>query len=260
MAPNLYLGPDGLRAVLVLLAAVAQAAMAGWPDARGWKHTIATRSASLGTPVVPPGFTFTIWGPIFLLCGAFAVWQALPDQLGDPLVRTVGWLAIGLFSANVAWEIYVPFRGLAWPSVLLIVGELMFCGVIAATLVRSPEAWSGARLWFMTVPLLFFAGWASAALFVNLSSTLVLKGITRPDPRRTSGALLLVGLAAGLASAATLWTGSLAYALAMVWAFVGIVAANTGSRRNAAVAAVAGLACAAVLASAILPMVFNSPR
>lgn len=115
---------DALRAGLVLLLAVSQALMAFRPDLRGWPDTISTRSAALRTPVVPVPPTFAIWGLIFLSCGAFAVWQALPTNWGDPLLREVGWIALALLAGNVLWEAWVPRRGLDWTSVAIIVGEL----------------------------------------------------------------------------------------------------------------------------------------
>lgn len=65
---------DVARAASVLILAAGQAAMAFWPDLRGWPHTIASRSAALVTPVVPAPPTFAIWGLIFASCLAFGVW------------------------------------------------------------------------------------------------------------------------------------------------------------------------------------------
>ena len=71
---------DTLRAGLVLLFAILQAVMAFWPDLRGWRDTISTRSASLSNPVVPVPPTFAIWGLIFL--SLWRVW-GLADVAGE---------------------------------------------------------------------------------------------------------------------------------------------------------------------------------
>ena len=41
--------------------------------------------------IIPAGWTFAIWGPIFLLCFVFAGYQLLPSRRYDPLLRSVGW-------------------------------------------------------------------------------------------------------------------------------------------------------------------------
>jgi pimeloyl-ACP methyl ester carboxylesterase len=245
---------DALRAGLVLLLAIGQALMAFWPDLRGWPDTISTRSAALDTPVVPVPPTFAIWGLIFLSCGAFAVWQALPANWGDPLLREVGWIALALFAGNVLWEAWVPRRGLDWTSVAIVVGELtlalwLLFAVTAAGL-------SGWEWWLVAFPFGLFAGWVSAATFVNLSSTMMRPfagrpvRTTGPDPRRPAVALALIGGAAALGLVVSLLSGAWPYALAVTWALGGIVLANR-SRTTIGGTAVAGaLAVAlAVLAS-----------
>jgi hypothetical protein len=42
------------------------------------------------TPVVPADYAFMICSPIFLLCLAYAVYQALPANRGNPLLRRIG--------------------------------------------------------------------------------------------------------------------------------------------------------------------------
>jgi len=207
-----YLSMDGLRAALVLLLAVAQAVAAFWPDLRGWNETISTRSESLQNPVVPVPPTFAIWGLIFLSCGAFAVWQALPANLDDTLLTTLGWIAIGLFAGNILWELWVPKRGLDWISVAIIVAELLFA-LTLLFLVASAQL-DGWAWWLVAFPFQLFAGWVSAAFFVNLSSTIMRPYVDADDtngaadPRRPAVALgligsgIVLGLVVGFASGA----------------------------------------------------------
>ena len=251
---------DAVRAALVLALAVAQAATAFWPELRGWRHTIASRSAALGTPVVPIGPTFAIWGPIFLSCLAFGLWQALPANLADPTLRSIGWVASLLFAANVAWEAWVPRRGLDAVSVALVALELVAALWLLVAIGRSGP--SGARWWLVAFPFQLFAGWVSAAAFVNLSSTLRRAAETDPvrrgalDPRRTPVALALIIAAATLAFAVSLTVGAWPYTLAVAWAFGGIVLANRarpGIARASAALAAALLAVAALAAATGTP-------
>ena len=244
---------DALRVALVLLFAVGQAVMAFWPDLRSWPDTISTRSASLDNPVVPVPPTFAIWGLIFLSCAAFAVWQALPANWGDPLLRYVGWLALALFAGNIAWEAWVPKRGLDWTSVAIILIELVLA--LWLLFVVSYANLSGWTWWLAAFPFQLFAGWVSAATFVNLSSTMVRPfidkpvGVTGPDPRRPAIALALVGSAIVLGLVVTFLSGAWPYALAVAWALGGIVVANRPRTT------VAGTALAGVLAIALATFV-----
>ena len=247
---------DALRAALVLLFAVLQAGMAFWPDLRGWPETISSRSAALSTPVVPVPAAFSIWGLIFLACGTFGVWQALPANWGDPLLRHLGWVALALFAANTLWEAWVPRRGLDWISVAIITAELglaLWLLLIVASAGLDGWAW-----WLVAFPFQLFGGWVSAALFVNLSSTMIRPFVgapvaaTGPDPRRPAVALALVGSATALGLGVTILSGAWPYALAVAWALGGIVAANRPRTAlgGTAIAGVAALALAALVSPA----------
>ena len=238
-----YLSLDGLRAFLVVVLAVGQALAAFWPDLRGWKNTISTRSAALGNPVVPVPPTFAIWGLIFLSCAAFAAWQALPGNLDDPLLSQIGWIAICLFAGNIVWELWVPKNGLDWASVAIIAVELIL--VFALLFIATAADLDGWTWWLVAFPFQLFAGWVSAAFFVNLSSTLLRPFVHREDanggtdPRRPAVALALIGSAIILGLIAAFASGAWPYALAVCWALGGIVVTNL-SKPTIAGTAVAG--------------------
>lgn len=221
--------PDALRVCAVLILAIAQAAMAFWPDLRGWPDTIASRSAALATPVVPIPPAFAIWGPLFAGCLLFAVWHASPALWDDPLMREVGWAAAALFALNTAWAAWVPRRGLGWPSVALIAGELALAVWLLWATLGGP--------WWAAWPLGGLAGWITAAAFVNLSSTLLrwhmAGGPAWADARRPAVAGALIGCMAALGLWLVAATGSLSFALAFGWALVGVALAN---RRRLALA------------------------
>ena len=244
---------DAVRAGLVVILAVAQAAMAFWPDLRGWTHTISTRSADLTNPVVPVPPAFAIWGLIFLSCAAFAVWQALPANLSDPFLRSLGWVAVALFAGNVLWEAWVPRHGLDWTSVAIITAEL---GLALWLLLAVSTADLGGWAWWLTAfPFQLFAGWVSAAFFVNLSSTLVRPyagapvAATGADPRRAAVALALVGCAIVLGLVVSLLSGAWPYALAVAWALGGIALAN---RPMPTIAGTALAGAAAIVVAALV--------
>jgi hypothetical protein len=239
-----YLSPDGARAVTVLLMAGAQAVMAHWPEWRHWPETVPTRSAKQSVPIVPIDWAFAIWGLIYLGCAAFAVWQLLPGQLDDPLLRRTGWLAAGAFALNTLWELHVPKRDIGWGSVAIIGTAL---GVLLAIMfqLEAAEPFDATTFWLVAAPLQLLAGWISAATFVNLGSTLKLSGV------RVSRELCLVLLlfAGVLGAGVALSTGALVYAAAVAWALFGIVIANRARDHDTVIA---------VTAAVLIPVVFGA--
>lgn len=240
-----YLSLDGLRAALVLLFAIGQVAMGQWPEWRKWPETVAKRSARQSVSIVPIAWAFAIWGPIFLGCLAFAVWQILPAQLDDPLLRRVGWLAAAAFALNAAWEYHVPKRDLNWGSIAIIAAAL---AVLLAIMLRleAAEPHDPQTFWLAAAPLQLLAGWISAATFVNIGSTLKWSGVQ--VGRSLNLALLLAAATLGVSVA--YWTGSLVYAAAVAWALFGIVVANRVRDHDTLIAGTAALLIPIVLAAA----------
>lgn len=240
-----YASLDGLRAVAVLLAAAAQVLMAQWPEWRRWPETVPTRSAAQSLPIVPIDWAFAIWGVIFLGSAAFALWQASPAQLDDPLLRGVGWLAAGAFALNAVWQYHVPKRDIGWGSVAIIATAL---AILLAIVVRldAAEPHEGLTFWLVAAPLHLLAGWISAAAFVNLGSALKLSGV----PMGRGLCLTLLLLAGGLGLSVALLSGEAVYAAGVAWALFGIVVANRVRDRDAVVLGAAAALLPTVLAAA----------
>lgn len=220
---NSYLSSDGLRAGLLILAALAQIAASAAPRLLGWEHDISSRSQSLPTPIVPPGWAFSIWGLIFLGSLAFAIFAALPAQLSSPLYRKIGWLAIALFTLAAAWELWVPKHSLDAVSAIMIFAQLGLGLTIVFTLAGAEPL----RLWdrvLMQAPLSIFSGWITAAAFVGLGSVLMHYGYS---PGMSFYYVMIAAIAA-----IALWTtwsaGGWLYAAPVLWALGGIIIANSG--------------------------------
>lgn len=242
-----YLSLDGARAILVLLLAIAQPLMGYWPQLRRWPHTTPSRSARLQTPVVPIEWAFAIWGVIFTGCLGFAIWQLMPANLGDPLLREIGWLAIAVFSLTVAWEYYVPKHDLSWPSVGLIVATLA-CLLLIMVRLEAAEPHSTTTFWLVAAPFQLFAGWNSAAVFVNASSTLRRGG----SEQGTVWTIGFVAAAVVLGGIVAFASGAVIYVAAIAWALFGIVVANIVREPNQFVALCAGAAIPLVIAVALV--------
>jgi len=180
--------------------------------------------------VIPADYAFAIWGPIFLLCLAYATYQALPANRHNPLLRRVGWFFAGAFFLNGLWEVLVPLR----QPVLL---QAILAGIFAcsATAYLRLVRWdrgvlSWADRWLVALPLGLLFGWITAANVVSFNDTLVELGIMGSGVGGALAGVFLLLVGAVLASAVILVSGVgqlqslLAYATSVLWALAGVVA------------------------------------
>jgi hypothetical protein len=182
-----------------------------------------------GTLVVPAGYAFSIWGLIFLLCLAYAVYQALPANRESPLLRRVGPFSAGAFLFNGLWEILFPARQFLLAQAVIV--AIFVCAAIAYLRIARSERGilSAAERWLVALPLGLLFGWITAATLVSFATTFVALGLLNGGIGEAllGAALLLTG---GLIASAVLLIGEaappqgyLAYAAAVLWALVAVV-------------------------------------
>src|ERR671919_331013 len=179
--------------------------------------------------VRPSDYAFAIWGPIFLLCLAYAAYQALPANQANPLLQRVGWYFAGAFFLNGLWEVLVPLR----QSVVLqaILAGIFVCLVVGyMRLVRSDRrVWNRANRWLVALPLGLLFGWITAANVISFNDTLVELGLLGSGVGGALAGAFLLLVGAALASVVILVSGAgplqglLAYAGAVLWALTGVV-------------------------------------
>jgi len=187
-------------------------------------------SAENGTLVVPADYAFVIWSPIFLLCLAYAAYQALPTTRESSLLRRVGPFTAGAFAMNGLWEFLFPARQFLLAQVV-IVGIFACAAVAYLRLARSERSvLSAAERWLVALPLGLLFGWITAATLVSFATTFVALGLLEGGIGEAvlGAALLLTG---GLVASAMLLAGEaappqgyLAYTAAVLWALVAVVA------------------------------------
>ncbi|MGF1457313.1 MAG: hypothetical protein ACFB6R_18285 [Alphaproteobacteria bacterium] len=215
---------DLVRAVLVVAGAVAQVTFAFAPDLLGFERSIGGLSQEFQTLLVPAGFVFAIWLPLYGGSIAFAVFHALPAQLRDPLFRSVGWLAALSFLANAAWAIHQPLFGPGWVSFALILA------IVAPLLVAIGVVRRAGRLRFWRnlalAPLFGLAGWITLASPVAFSLALRLSGL---EPDRVSEMTLALTILAvwALIAGLLIWRArSIVFTAAILWGLAGVAVIN----------------------------------
>lgn len=205
--------------------------------------------------ILPAGYAFAIWGPIFLLCGIYAVYQALPAQREHAVFRAMGWWSAGAFLANGAWIYAYTAEAFILAQIIITIG--FACAAVAylrfATTASTARSTTVEQ--YIVAPAAgLLAGWLTAACLVGLSNTLVSLGLDRTGSGAELGGGALVLLGGGIAFFGVVLakTGPsaawIAFGAAVIWALVAIVVAQrTESLVTSAAAVVSALLVLAAL-------------
>jgi hypothetical protein len=223
---------DKLRQSLNVCLAIAQPVVAALSQFEITGPSIGEISNRYPTYVVPAGYAFTIWNLIFALSLGYAVWQALPGQRQNPLLRRVGWLTASAMGATSAWMLVFQ-RSLFALSVAIMLWLLASLIRVVARAHRSAETFSRAEAWLVYGTFSVFLGWITVATVANVAQTLTSfgwKGLGIDAQTWGIVALLLAGVIASAVTATM--RGNAPYALTVIWALIA-VAVNQFSRATA---------------------------
>jgi hypothetical protein len=182
------------------------------------------------SPILPATYAFAIWGPIFILCGVYALYQALPAQRENSVFRAIGWWTVGAFLTNGAWSYAYTSRQ------FLLAQSIIFAGVVFAggSYLRFARMVPSARAttidnWLIGPTLGLLFGWLTAASVVGLAGTLIANGFAASGQGAEirDAALLLIGGAVAvlviLASRRGPYGAWVSYCAAVLWALVAVM-------------------------------------
>lgn len=170
------------------------------------------------TLFAPIGFTFAIWGVIYLLLGVYTVVQLVAD---NSVIRAITpWFSASSV-LNGAWIVAWHYEAL-WLAAIIIVALLW-------TLVRINQHTTAQRTTLgstlaIRVPFAVYFGWVTVATVANISALLVQAGFADGfwlSAETWTVVILVVAVAIG--STTALVNSSASYALVLVWAFWGIL-------------------------------------
>ncbi len=243
---------DGQRglAVVVLLAAIAEVvAPVVTINGPGSSPGAGSGPELLITPV---GWAFSIWGVIYTLAIAQSVAvlvrgaHAVPRRLQVDL--TV------LYLGGAVWIVLAGLdSSLATAGALLV----MFVAAIDAVLTTARSTFEPG--WFSVLTRAsvgLYAGWVTAAFFLNVSTAMVEAWLVEAD--EVPWQLVVLAVAAVVLVAVLVRTGGIvAYAAAGTWAMVGI--AVTGNADGTTGVLVAALVAAAVIVVVTAALVARRP-
>lgn len=201
--------------------------LASATDLVGGQRTGAVSDA-YPTLFTPAGYVFAIWSVIYIGLIALVIYQLRP---GAEAVRArLGpWLAVNAI-LNAAW-LFLWGAELLWLSLVAMLGILATLIALYERLGIGRTQASTAERWAVRTTISVYTGWISVATIANVAIALVGAGWDGTlgqggivGPQFWVIVTLIAGTALGLL--AVLWRRDVAYALVVVWAFVGIAVAR----------------------------------
>ncbi len=239
IAPHATTTRPPIQRFAIILAVMVQIG-AGFLPRLGIGEFIGDRSDAVRTLITPAGWAFAIWGPLFALSVAFAVWQALPAQRTNPLLARIAWPSAIALAAQGVWSTYTQLANLTAISVVIILVSLSGLLVVLRALVTAAELSRAERL-FAAPAFSALAAWLTAASIVNVAASLKYHGIVGPDPQpAVTTAMIVIGsIIAALAAARS--RGAPLYGLVFAWALIAINAAGGQRFPSISWAAIGGI-------------------
>lgn len=232
--------PVGLAA-LVLVLAVAQAATPALSTVLGGAQP---DESTVDLLITPAGWTFSIWGLIYLLAIVTALAVLVRRSTGSRDPRRL-LVALAVAQAGAALWIVFSANQMSWftsVTLTVMVVALLDAARTAAGPTGTTEGDESPRWLTLLVRTTvgIYAAWATAAVFQNWASDLAEATLDPTDVRWQL--VLLVGSVVLGAAVTVLLGGRLpGYPLTLLWALTGILAEARGDSAAVLVTAVAGM-------------------
>ncbi len=197
--------------------------------------------------ITPVGWAFSIWGVIYALAIAQAV--SVLVRGADAVPRRLQVAQLVLYLGATVWVVLAALdSSLATAAALLVM--LVAAIDVLLTAARVPMAPRGFRV-LTRGGVGMYAGWVTAAFFLNASTALVDSGVVEADELPWQIGMLLAATATLLALTVGA-RGVLTYAAAGTWALVGIAATSISDGTTEVTAVAVAAAVALVTAAALV--------
>jgi len=177
--------------------------------------------------VTPANYVFGVWSLIYLLLAVFTVYQALPSRRQDPVLRSIGSLPVVAGVLNALWVVVWHYElfALTVPTMLALLGTL----IVIHTRLRTARERGGAGRWLVALPFSVYLGWITVATIANISQMLYWAGYRGAPLSEDAWAVIVLVVGVAIAAVMLLRERDWAFALVIVWAYVGIAAKQSSS-------------------------------
>ena len=160
---------DIIRQTLNVVFAFAEAGVSGLGYLIGANGF--TKNDAATPPIVPAGGAFVIWGVIYAGAIAYAIYQALPRNKENALLRRVGFYTASAYIGTTAWVLAAQV-GLSWLTVICFVWILMSLLGAFFYFFSRQDTFNTLEKWLVVLPLSIYTGWTTVALIANVATAL----------------------------------------------------------------------------------------
>jgi hypothetical protein len=174
----------------------------------------------------PVGFTFSIWGIIYLLLGAYSIFQLTRiGQVETEVIQKTYFTVNILFSisslANISWLLFWHHNKIGFSMIAMIL-------LLVSLILISNQV--GTLNLLTRISFGVYFGWIVVASIANMTILLVDLGV--PSFSSTSILLTVIILIVGLlvGSLVTYLKTDLAFGLVFIWAYIGILIRHTSQQ------------------------------
>jgi len=208
---------------------------------------------------VPAGYVFSIWGLIYLGMIAFTIYQALPAQKDDSLLKKIYpayWIGN---IANAVWIFLWHYE--FFPLTLVAMIILLVCLLyIYLQISKVGSDLDRNQKWFVKLPTSIYLGWISVATIANVSQVLFYLGWGGWGISPVIWTMIMLSIAT-LLGLIMLWREfDIAYVLVLIWAFIGITNSQAETVLVANAAWTASVILIPAMIAAIVIKVWSTQR
>lgn len=201
-------------------------------------------SAKYPSLFTPDGFTFSIWGLIYLSLGVFVVYQAIPAQRDSNAIARIGiWFKLNCL-ANALWLF-------AWHYDLLVISLLLMLGILA-TLIQIFRTIDSNTSLLIRFPFSLYTGWITVATIANISVLQSAWGLNDAGLSAVQWTWLKLAIAGALGAIVISRTRNAVFPAVIAWAAFGIFSKQTGTPEVAGAAITLSLLAILLVANAML--------
>jgi len=193
----------------------------------------------------PAGFTFSIWGIIYLGLMVFTVYQALPAQRSNPTIAAISRLFQINCAGNAAWLVAWHYDLLVTSVLIMLImlGTLILIyRILLPNVIDAPISEHIA----LHLPFSLYTGWIVLATVANISAVQTGYGWDDAGLTAINWTLLKLAVVGAIGATVVLRNGDGIFVLVVAWAAYGI------SVKQLATPAVSGAATSLALLSLVL--------
>ena len=195
---------------------------------------------------VPAGFTFSIWGIIYLLLINYAISYTYFTVLSDKFPKVAAYLSVinkwfwVTCFLNASWILAWHYLWI-WTSVLIMLLFLSTLIYIFITGKEKQSALNKTQSFLLYTPFLVYLGWISVATIANITALLVKIDWNGFGISPVTWSLIMM-ITATILAIYFIWVEkTVSYSLVIMWALWGIRAARTDDAPFLSQAALVGL-------------------